>query len=200
MNMKRLLFILLLALLVALTAAVLFSQGSIDFSQNRREAVLCDNCHEMSPNVITWRLSSHQNIGCLNCHQDITLTTFAYRHWRGFFQTPIQGNFIPDQTCRQCHSDRRQLTMPANLNVPHALHSSKQVDCIDCHAKIVHRGISKNPLLKQLSFPGEYTEAKLLPLARHLPSRVQMAECKGCHNGAMASNRCSGCHPQNKGK
>lgn len=198
MSMKRILVISLLTVLVALVAAVLFSQGSLQFSQNRQEAALCDNCHEMSPNVVTWRISTHQNIGCLNCHRDITFSTFAYRHWRGFFQTPVQGNFIPDQVCRQCHSERRQLTMPANLNVPHSLHTTKQVDCIDCHARVVHRGISQSPQLQKLNFPGDYAENTLLPLARRLPSRMYMSECKVCHNGAMASNRCSACHTQNE--
>lgn len=191
--MTKVIRIVLGMLVVALMAAILFAQGSLSYSQNKKEAGFCKNCHEMNPNVFTWQISSHNRIGCLKCHSDIELTDFTYRHWRGFFDTPIVAKtFIPNSTCTQCHSETRSITPAQNNIVPHQLHMNKGVDCIDCHSSITHFNVSSILIANKVKDVSVFDdrEAKKFKTNKAVP----MSTCLVCHNGAKASDQCKACH------
>lgn len=157
-------------LVVSLLIATVFSAGSIGYTQNKEENGLCGNCHEMQPQVKSWQLSTHSRIGCLKCHPDVPLTELAYRHWRGFYDSEKKKGNVVNEICLDCHSRQRDISPPGGLVVPHNYHNSKGVDCIDCHAGLVH-GTEK---------PGS--------------PRIKMQVCLCCHNGSKATNQCKDCH------
>lgn len=180
-------------LVVAMLAAILFSQGSIPYTQNKKEAGFCKNCHEMNPNVFTWQISSHNRVGCLKCHTDIELTDFTYKHWRGFFETPIVAkSFISNATCTKCHSEARIITPSQNNIVPHQLHMAKGVDCIDCHSSITHYNVSEKLIAQKVSDVSAFGERDAKKYRTN--KAVPMGTCLVCHNGAKASNQCKACH------
>lgn len=193
MSTNKVIRILLGMLVVAMAASILFTQGSIPYTQNKKEAGFCKNCHEMNPNVFTWQISSHKKVGCLKCHTDIELTDFTYKHWRGFFETPVVAKaFISNDTCTKCHSETRKITPSQNNIVPHELHLIKGVDCIDCHSSITHYNVSERLIAQKVSDVTTFGErdAKKFKTNKAVP----MATCLVCHNGAKASDQCKACH------
>ncbi|MHB8983931.1 MAG: NapC/NirT family cytochrome c [Carboxydocellales bacterium] len=193
MSITKLLRFGLSMMVVALMASMLFVQGSIPYTYNKQEAGFCKNCHEMNPNVFTWQISSHNRIGCLKCHTDIELKDFTYRHWRGFFDTPIVAKtFIPNETCANCHSETREITPMQNNIVPHQLHMNKRVDCIDCHNNITHYNVSSKLIAQKVKDVSTFSarDAKRFKDNKAVP----MGTCMVCHNGSKASNQCKACH------
>ncbi|MHB8983925.1 MAG: cytochrome c3 family protein [Carboxydocellales bacterium] len=195
MSIAKILRIGLIMMVVALMAAILFAQGNISYTQNKKEASFCKNCHEMNPNVFTWQISSHNRIGCLKCHDDIELADFTYRHWRGFFNTPIVAkSFISNETCTACHSETRVITPMQNNIVPHQLHLNKGVDCIDCHNSITHFNVSSLLIAQKVKDVSTFgaRDAKKFKSNKSVP----MGTCLVCHNGSKASNQCKACHKE----
>ncbi|AVX21348.1 MAG: cytochrome c3 family protein [Bacillota bacterium] len=161
-------------LVVSLLIATFFSVGSIGYTQNKEENSLCGSCHEMQPQINSWRLSTHGRIGCLKCHPNVPMTELAYKHWRGFYNQPIKKKtIVPNAVCLDCHSRQRDISPPGGLVVPHEYHTQKGVDCVDCHAGLVHS-------TRQPGSP-----------------RIKMPVCLKCHNGSKATNQCKDCHGEN---
>ncbi len=157
-------------LVVSLLIATLFRTGSIGYTQNKEESGLCGNCHEMQQQIQSWQLSTHNRIGCLKCHPNVPLTELAYRHWRGFYSSQSRQQTVVNEICLGCHSRQRDISPPGGLVVPHEYHAQKGVDCIDCHAGLVHA-------TRQAGSP-----------------RIKMQVCLRCHNGSKATAKCQHCH------
>lgn len=193
--MKNSLKIVLGFLAVVLITAALFSQGSFRYQQNRQESRLCKNCHEMSPNILTWEYSSHNKIGCLKCHSDIELFNFTYKHVKGLVREPITKTvFMPNDTCEQCHNQKRAITPTQGLIFPHELHLVKGIDCVDCHGNITHYNVSD-----KAKNGGVNLQTLDQSVARKLSEEnkpMTMNGCLECHNGAKATGDCLACHVQ----
>lgn len=187
-------------LVVAVIAALLFNYQSFGYKQSNKEAGFCINCHEMRPNYYTWLITSHSSFGCLKCHQDIKVTTFAYKHMRGAFANPIEKkDIISDEVCRSCHSvTNRNVSAPGDIIFPHQLHVVKQIDCVDCHNNITHLRVSeyikteyvnKNKIFTPATFDQKQAERLVLK-----DNQILMPVCMRCHNGEMATEACNACH------
>lgn len=185
---------------VAVVAALLFNYPSFGAKNYKKEVGFCANCHEMKPNYYTWSVTSHNNFGCLKCHQDIKITTFAYKHWLSAFQNPIEKkNIVPDSVCQKCHTNKRNITPPGNIIFPHQLHVMKQIDCVDCHGSVTHLNIAEH-IKNDKNFDASKfneNEAKKLIVK---DNQILMPSCLRCHNGDMASKDCITCHKDAKQK
>lgn len=186
--------------LVAIIAAVLFNYQSYGINQPKKEVGFCINCHEMKPNYFTWLISSHNNFGCLKCHKDIKITTFAYRHMRGAFANPIEKkNIISDDVCRSCHTiANRNVSPPGDIIFPHQLHVIKQIDCVDCHSSVTHLRVSDYIKAEYVNKSKEFIPAAFdQKQAEKLVikgNQILMPVCMRCHNGDMATGACNACH------
>ncbi len=190
---KKGIYIVIAMLVVAVIAAVLFSQGNVGYTQD--QSAFCKNCHEMNPNIFTWEISSHNKVGCLNCHPNIQKADFIYKHWKGFYETPIVAKtFIPNGTCNQCHSETREMSFSRGKIVPHELHKLKGVDCIDCHGSISHFNISKQLIADGVKDVTKFDSKEAKKYWTDKP--VSMATCMRCHNGDKATNKCADCHSE----
>lgn len=186
--------------IVAVIAAVMFNYQSFGNKDYKKEVGFCANCHEMKPNYYTWLVTSHNQFGCLKCHKDITITTFAYKHWRGAMANPIEKkNIIPDEVCRSCHAiDLRNVSPPGDIIFPHQLHVVKQIDCVDCHSNVTHLNVSKyikkEYVEKQKQFiPVSFNQDQAEKLIIK-GNQILMPVCMRCHNGDMATEACNACH------
>lgn len=185
-------------LVVAAVAAVFFNSNAFSDENYRKEVGFCVNCHEMRPNYFTWKITSHNQFGCINCHKDLNPTTFVYKHWKGAIPTPIKKrDIIPDGVCRSCHTQKRQVTPPNNIIFPHQLHVLKKIDCVDCHSNVTHLKVDEH-IRKTANFSSEgFDETKanqLITKKNHVPMPV----CTRCHNGQMATDKCNACHTNSK--
>ncbi|MHB8171061.1 MAG: cytochrome c3 family protein [Thermincolia bacterium] len=193
--MKTFCKILLALVVVSLVAAAFFGQGSIKMSKNRQESKLCKNCHEMNPNVYTWQVSSHNKVGCLRCHSDISLTNFTYKHLVGWVEEPVvKTGFMPNETCQSCHStNTRKVSPRPGIIFPHNLHLIKGIDCVDCHSTVTHFGVARQIMDGKLASGESFTAAQGVQ-AGQKGNAMTMKDCLRCHNGAKATSRCGGCH------
>lgn len=179
---------------VALVAAFLFNYQSFTQRDYKKEVGFCQNCHEMKPYYLTWNATAHNQFGCLKCHKDIKITSFAYKHWRNAFPTPIEKkNIIPDSVCIQCHASTRNVSAPGDLIIPHGLHTVKQIDCVDCHNNVTHAHVSDYAKKTKDYTVATFTEATAKKLIVK-GNRIPMPVCMRCHNGDMATDACNACH------
>lgn len=180
---------------VAMVAAFLFNYpGSQDAN---KQAGFCINCHEMMPHYYTWTVSSHNKFSCLKCHEDIKITTFAYKHVINAIPNPIvKKDIVSNQVCEDCHTGKRQVSPPGDIIFPHQLHVVKKIDCVDCHNKVAHLNVT-NHIKNTKNFSIEtFNEASAKKLIVK-NNQVLMQDCLRCHNGDMATNKCLACHRDN---
>lgn len=190
----RIIKLLVAMFVVAIIAAFLFNYQSFTQKDNKKEVGFCANCHEMRPNYLTWKVTAHNQFGCLKCHKDIKITTFAYKHWLSAFPNPIEKkNIIPDSVCRQCHASTRNVSAPGDLIIPHELHTVKQIDCVDCHSNVTHAHVSEYAKKTKDFSAAAFSEAAAGKLIQK-GNRIPMAVCMRCHNGDMATEACNACH------
>ncbi|MHB9095413.1 MAG: cytochrome c3 family protein [Eubacteriales bacterium] len=185
---------------IAVVAAFLFNYQSFTNKESKKEVGFCANCHEMKPNYYTWLVTSHNQFGCLKCHKDIKITTFAYKHWKGAISDPLEKKgIIPDGVCRSCHAvSTRNVSPPGDIIFPHQLHVVKQIDCMDCHNNVVHLRVSqyikkeytdKQKVFTPATFDEKQAESLMLK-----GNQILMPVCMRCHNGDMATGACNACH------
>mgnify|MGYP005842812091 FL=1 len=69
----------------------------------------CARCHEIRPNLESWRASSHRRINCLDCHES-TMEASVRRvaaHWKGDIperpRLKLRDVFAMTQRCKNCH-------------------------------------------------------------------------------------------------
>lgn len=183
---------------VAVIAAFFFNYQAITDKNYKKEVGFCANCHEMKPNFFTWQVTSHNNFGCLKCHKDIRITTFAYRHWKGAIPSPIeQKSIIPDGVCRTCHTEGRNVSPPDDIIFPHQLHVVKQIDCVDCHSNVSHLHVKEHIRNTDNFIPASFDEEQARKLIKK-GNQILMPVCMRCHNGEMATKACNACHKSDK--
>ncbi len=186
---KRFLRLLLIYVVIAVVG---YGLGSYLKYDKNPEA--CGGCHSMQPQVKTWQVTAHNNVECIKCHKDLSMTTFKFREKTGRYRLPIENDkFMKDEICLQCHNPRRIVTPPGDLVIPHELHMKKGLDCIDCHEEVVHANVNKEVIMARGIDPGEFTLKMAQELASH-GNRIPMDKCMECHNGAKAPRDCNTCH------
>ena len=155
---------------------------------------ICDTCHEMQPEVATWKVSPHATVPCYKCHgtprpwyqAPISLVerwTSLGRDVRAHFSgrsvettTPGIGPSasMPEEVCLQCHDPARKVTYRYGLQIDHAEHAKRNKSCVSCHLWTAH----------------PYADEDRAP-------SLMMARCFNCHGlskDAKAPGACDVCH------
>ncbi|MDP2181707.1 MAG: NapC/NirT family cytochrome c [Actinomycetota bacterium] len=179
-----------------ITTAIAVAVVALGFGFYRATASprLCGGCHEIAPQVESWKISPHAQVGCPACHE-------APQPWYGFPKTmavrasrlsrDVRAHFtlgagetvgesletsvtVPDSNCEQCHTPGRAVTIRYGTLIDHEEHAERNKSCISCHVWTVHFD------------PG--AERPLL----------LMLQCFTCHShesDAKAPGDCEVCHP-----
>ncbi|AVX21152.1 Tetraheme cytochrome c subunit of nitrate or TMAO reductase [Carboxydocella sporoproducens DSM 16521] len=177
MQNKRLLLIVLFSLvgIVIFTGGAVYYTGQTDF---------CNNCHIMDKYYDSWKLSTHQQVHCYDCHTDpgaIGLAKAKINGLRELTVTVMQLDAnpredVPSARCQVCHDKwPQQLKKLPGISFDHQTHMQKaKLDCATCHAKLVH---------------GQ-------------PKPLKMKDCLECHKskgqGKAPVDNCSQCHQDRK--
>ncbi|MBO8127380.1 MAG: NapC/NirT family cytochrome c [Firmicutes bacterium] len=163
-------------LIVVIVAFIALSVGmSMFFETNYACGKLC---HEMTPYYNTWAESSHAHVNCHECHSWPGFGGFfktklvgleeSIKHFTGNYATPIQGEPVIER-CIECHEDYREIKETEEIRVDHAMHADLGIDCMACHAGMVH---------------GHNGEGEVTP---------SHDSCNSCHDTDNYEN-CSKCH------
>lgn len=152
----------------------------------------CSSCHEMAPEYVTYKASSHNQIKCTQCHippgidnlltHKVKALKEVYLHVIGQQPNPIHASEpIDNVVCLQCHSKNRLVTASGDLIPAHKKHIDKEIPCVRCHqgvahGKIVERGINT---ADTYDFWTEENVHKLYSKAYINPN---MGTCIDCHD------------------
>lgn len=156
----------------------------------------CFTCHEMNPEIATWKVSSHSKIPCTACHN---VNIADYQTNVKLNQKPItMVDIIPDSVCEQCHSFNRLVTPGGDLKIPHEKHKAAEVACVKCHAGVVHAKISERGITTEgkLSDYNSWNENAAKQVAVSFYTKPDMWTCINCHKAASVTTRCGICHSQ----
>jgi nitrate/TMAO reductase-like tetraheme cytochrome c subunit len=188
-------------LLLLVTFITIFS-FSADVTQNSPE--FCVTCHTMKPEYYTWKVSSHSQMGCIECHTEggvegvynfaKDMTRRTYSEITKSYVLPIRlFRGVDDDICLRCHSYNRQASVPGNLIIPHEQHTDKRVRCASCHSAIAHGDIARRAVTRKVDFTAWDTDAGLQEMARELV-QPSMDNCMSCHFRRKVSTDCVICH------
>ncbi|MDT3700818.1 MAG: cytochrome c3 family protein [Thermincola sp.] len=154
----------------------------------------CFGCHEMNPEIATWKISSHSKIPCTACH---SVNPEDYKTKIGTDKRPIKiTNAIPNSVCEQCHTQNRETTPSGDLIIPHQKHSAAGVTCVKCHAGVVHAKISERGITAEgnLSDYKAWNDSTAKQVATSFFTQPDMWTCINCHKSANVTRKCSACH------
>jgi nitrate/TMAO reductase-like tetraheme cytochrome c subunit len=170
--------------LIVISALLLFSALTFGMMEFTAQNFFCGACHEMREHYYTWKVSAHKDVKCVDCHispgidnmvkTKIKALEEVYVHFtkdKSFeeIKTGIKAH-VPDENCKKCHQDTRNLVVYHSLKITHKDHWNRGINCIVCHSRVVH---------------GSRAEYKNTPT---------MATCRTCHDGKKAPEECSTCH------
>lgn len=118
---------------LVLAAAIVALFAALATFRYTSQPGFCAGCHEMKPEFVTWSLSAHNKVACVDCHigpgikdfvlHKVSALNQVYLHITGRVELPIQmPTKIPNGNCLRCHSPQRIATPPGDLVVPHRQH------------------------------------------------------------------------------
>jgi nitrate/TMAO reductase-like tetraheme cytochrome c subunit len=181
-NSKKSFIIRLLSVIfIFLFLFVALSVGMMEFTAQN---FFCGSCHEMREHYRTWKVSSHKDTNCVECHispgiynmvkTKVKALNEVYVHFtenKDFTQIRegIKAH-VPDENCKICHKTTQNLVVYHSLKITHKDHWDRGTNCIVCHSRVVH---------------GPRAEYKNTP---------SMETCRTCHDGKKAPDECSVCH------
>lgn len=155
----------------------------------------CQQCHEMQPQIATWQVSSHSQIGCENCHRNLDFAAMEAKS--GEISKPIRlSGKIAEAVCTQCHSPNRLYSVSGDLIVPHELHSRRGIGCTSCHEGVVHANLAERSVLSRVGFDDYAAWSPELAgkVATRDFVRPSMWVCLDCHHRAELNTPCAACH------
>lgn len=173
----------IIAVLVALTivgVAGFFWSGTPSF---------CATCHEIRPHYEKWKVSSHRNVNCAQCHAEPGFFNYMMHKlgsWNYIFVHLLTPRAeiklkrpIPNSSCIRCHTANRVISPGGDLLVPHQQHVNYQkLNCYQCH-KNLHTALT-----------GEREEEEKTVAAAYWHPVCWTQ----CHDGVHATNKCNACH------
>lgn len=143
----------------------------------------CASCHVMQTRHVSWQRSAHVNAAtCIQCHAEpgpwgevkahLDGARYLYVMLTGEKSGPILRGEVEAASCLACHPRERLADRSRNHEIRHDTHLARGLDCMACHAGLVHG-----------SLRGESV-------------RPAMEGCAECHErrGAVALGRCAACH------
>ena len=159
----------------------------------------CAECHEMAPEVATWQVSSHSQVDCTACHKT-KASDYKAKHDSGSFQKPINiAKQVDSRTCKKCHSKRRITTASGDVLIPHDRHDKQGVDCVLCHAGVVHAKVSQRKLDVELDDYSKWNVTVAEKVAVSYYTQPNMWTCISCHKSLKVTTKCSVCHSRISG-
>lgn len=177
----------------------------IAWSSGTGSTPLCQKCHVMKPQSMTWSVSTHWNIPCVTCHITsnmkerirftISLIPKTYKTLTHSYTFPLhKGNAILNDACLQCHTPNRTVTPKNDIIIPHDRHYLNGVNCVMCHQGVAHGSIDERGRTQDNDFDKwtlDYAK-KEMSLGN---MRLGMKECMECHqNMGIGPVQCVGCH------
>jgi len=160
------------------------------------QPIFCNSCHEMSLHYATWSQSAHSEVICEECHvmpgaANMFKTKLAAirqvrLHAGGDVKASLIQGHVPDENCRACHPETRELVTYHGLKITHAAHWDMGLKCTFCHDRVAHgprwqfEGVTSAEEFTHVAAPSKYAPT--------------METCLQCHDGKQASNKCSTCH------
>lgn len=143
-------------------------------------SVFCVSCHEMRVQYDRWRVSSHKNVPCEECHimpgvgnmvrAKASALRLVYKHVKGNIDREAIEGHVSDANCKKCHAQTNDVIVYHGLKITHKKHWDMGIGCTFCHDNVVH---------------GPNAATKNTP---------RMDKCFECHNGKRVSNTCGLCH------
>lgn len=179
----------------------LFTYSSVEVSMLPG---FCSLCHEMEPEVETWKASVHSDFACTECHTDQSfakifsnkggLLSQYLKHFAGTYVIPIQlPNDIENKVCLKCHSLQRTVSPPEGLVFPHQSHVDKGFKCIQCHNNVAHGGIQERGFTINTDF-NKWTTGMGKAYMQENFIILDMQSCIDCHTDRGISTNCTTCH------
>lgn len=165
----------------------------------------CSSCHEMTPEYVTWEVSSHSQLACTNCHIEPGVKNFVvhkvkslkqvYYHATKTYLLPIEvPEPIKNEVCEQCHDMKtRVVTTSGDIKIPHDKHLAQDIACVDCHSGVAHGNIAT----RQETIDGDFdrwTVAMGEAQMAHRFTIAKMQTCMECHKERKAATTCETCH------
>ncbi len=151
----------------------------------------CASCHEMSPEAVTHKVTSHSQVKCVDCHIEpgldnkliskIGAMKELYHHVTRTVPNPIYAHKkVDDVVCIQCHSENRMITATGDLIVNHGEHIEANIPCLTCHAGVAHAKVVERGLNTHEAYDYwiEENADKLVSAAYTNPN---MGTCIDCH-------------------
>ncbi|MDF2946625.1 MAG: NapC/NirT cytochrome c domain protein [Bacillales bacterium] len=170
------------------------------------QSKFCASCHNLSPEVYTWKASSHSKVECTQCHIAPGMKNLAIRKVMGVKEVyakitdsyPAQivsNSDIPDKSCERCHKMKNRNVSPSgDLIIPHNKHKDKKVPCVKCHSGVAHGEIDD----RGANFKTDYDKwdklvgIEMMKDVKH--TRPKMSTCMNCHEAKQAPLNCDACH------
>jgi nitrate/TMAO reductase-like tetraheme cytochrome c subunit len=168
----------------------------------------CNTCHEMKPETETWKVSSHSQVACKECHIQPGFVNYAEAKMNGLGQVyqkvtdsytaPIKiKDPIPNSVCEKCHNVKNKTkaqTVEGIVIIPHEKHLEKDVLCVQCHYSVVHGGISEGKETSKTEYD-KWNSAKAKQVRYNDKFiKPKMEDCIKCHKVRKVSTECNTCH------
>jgi nitrate/TMAO reductase-like tetraheme cytochrome c subunit len=168
-------------LVVVVCVLAILVGGAFAAAEYTAKSTFCITCHEMDPYYASWQKSTHKEVPCIKCHiapgflHFVETKAYALRevyvHVTGQVKAPLAVTAnIPNASCERCHTVPPPDVQLGNASFSHQKHQT--VQCIDCHVRLVHKGV-----------PG-----------KDYVNPASMASCLGCHDPKTVPGGCGFCH------
>lgn len=181
-----------LGIILVMFIALTFTMSST-LATPQMEEKICGSCHQMSPELLTWKNTSHNRVACTSCHPDSSLATMIMNSRSGNYYKITTKETVPDSACLTCHTKDRTVTPPHSLIVSHSLHVSKEINCVRCHRNVAHSLVADKVLDVGKKDFYTFIEKDAQELSS-FGNTIPMFVCMKCHNGAKAPKDCLACH------
>ncbi len=178
--------------------------GSVGMLKVTSTPQFCSSCHEMRPEYVTWKATSHNQVDCVKCHIEPGLDSLVkhkisamkqlYQHVTGQVPNPIEmPQPIESYVCEQCHSRNRLVNASGDLIIPHNRHLEQEIECVRCHKGVAHGLISEREVTREIPYD-DWTVKVASNQTKPKLTRPPMGTCMGCHKERGVTRECSACH------
>lgn len=167
----------LIVILIFAVVSFTIYTGHKYYKYTNSDPQYCELCHLMKETYNSWRVSSHKNITCQECHAMSMLgqnkLLFSYVFTSGKSKTKQDhGSIAPWKSCKDCHlGEAEQGAIIMRKSYGHARHVfMEKINCNKCHTADTHNFIPHENLC------------------------LKCHEDKGVHGMGMESFACLSCH------
>ncbi len=159
----------------------------------------CLTCHEMQPHFEQWRVSTHKEVVCVDCHTEpgvlglvkieASMLKNTAGHLTGTYQLPIRAD-VRDDSCLRCHTreSRPEVMFESSLRIAHSQHEG--VACADCHGRLVHT-VGQEPIPQPLTHKEGTKACQVCHTPENSPHGPSRVDCASCHSADIPGHALS---------